>query len=179
MLGIHQPSEATLEYCCSLIAEYTALDCAQVLTLLKRYGGLSRRDRNRIAKLMCQSHARKMESGGRSYFVRRPLKIEGRLFQQIRCFWVLLDYLDRVDHHCAANTASSLISMEIGGRDYSILSVPKGKERACSYSMERGGSTRYFILVEDLEQIPLIRGTQIHAFALLDEKNTVHYYKGE
>lgn len=64
MLGVYQPSEATLEYCCSLITEYTALDCAQVLTLLKRYGGLSRRDRNRVAKLMCQSHARKMEAGG-------------------------------------------------------------------------------------------------------------------
>lgn len=176
MLGIHQPSEATLEYCCSLMMEYTALDCAQVLTLLKRYGGLSRRERNRVTKLLCLSHAKRIESGDRAYFVRCPVKIEGRLLQQVRCFWVLLDYLDKVDHHCAAGTASSVISMEIGGRDYSILYVPKGKERACSYGMERGGMTRYFVVVEDLEQIPLIRGTQIHAFALLDERNTVRYY---
>ena len=179
MLGIRQPSDVGLEYCAALLTEYTALDCTQVLTLLKRYGGLSRRDRNHIAKLLCQGHAKRIEAGERSYFVRRPLRVEGRLLWQVRCFWVLLDYLDRVDHHCAANTPSSLIFMEIGGRDYSILYVPKGMERMCSYSMERGGKTCYFVVVEDLAQIPLIRGTQIHAFALLDERNTVRYYAAE
>ena len=44
MLGIRQPSDAGLEYCAALMTEYTALDCAQVLTLLKRYGGLSRHE---------------------------------------------------------------------------------------------------------------------------------------
>ena len=179
MLGIRQPSDAGLEYCAALITEYTALDCAQVLTLLKRYGGLSRHDRNHIVKLLCQGHAKKVETGERSYLVRRPLRVEGPLLWQVRCFWVLLDYLDRVNHHCAANTPSGLISMEIGGRDYSVLYVPKGKERMCSYSMERGGKIRYFVVVEDLAQIPLIRGTQIHAFALLDERNTVRYYAAE
>lgn len=179
MLGIRQPSDAGLEYCAALMTEYTALDCAQVLTLLKRYGGLSRHDRNHIVKLLCQGHAKKVETGERSYLVRRPLRVEGPLLWQVRCFWVLLDYLDRVDHHCAANTPSGLISMEIGGRDYSVLYVPKGKERMCSYSMERGGKIRYFVVVEDLAQIPLIRGTQIHAFALLDERNTVRYYAAE
>ncbi len=179
MLGIRQPSDAGLEYCAALITEYTALDCAQVLTLLKRYGGLSRRDRNHIAKLLCQGHAKRIEAGERSYFVRRPLRVEGRLLWQVRCFWVLLDYLDRVDRHCAANTPSSFISMEISGRDYSILYVPRGKEQAYSYAMERGGKTRYFVMVEDLAQIPLIRGAQIHAFALLDERNTVRYYAAE
>lgn len=179
MLGIRQPSDAGLEYCAALMTEYTALDCAQVLTLLKRYGGLSRHDRNHIVKLLCQGHAKKVEAGERSYLVRRPLRVEGPLLWQVRCFWVLLDYLDRVDHHCAANTSSGLISMEIGGRDYSVLYVPKGKERMCSYSMERGGRSRYFVMVEDLAQIPLIRGTQIHAFALLDERNAVRYYAAE
>ena len=179
MLGIRQPSDAGLEYCATLMTEYTALDCAQVLTLLKRYGGISRHDRNHIVKLLCRGHAKKVEAGERSYFVRRPLRVEGPLLLQVRCFWVLLDYLDRVNHHCAANTPSGLISMEIGGRDYSVLYVPKGKERMCSYSMERGGRTRYFVMVEDLAQIPLIRGTQIHAFALLDERNAVRYYAAE
>ena len=179
MLGIRQPSDAGLEYCAALITEYTALDCAQILTLLKRYGGLSRRDRNHVARLLCQGRAKRIEAGERSYFVRRPLRVEGRLLWQVRCFWVLLDYLDRVDRHCAANTPSSFISMEIGSRDYSVLYVPKGKERAACYSMERGGKTRYFVMVEDLAQIPLIRGTQIHAFALLDERNTVRYYAAE
>ncbi|MCI8755145.1 MAG: hypothetical protein HFG18_00995 [Oscillospiraceae bacterium] len=48
----------------------------------------------------------------------------------------------------------------------------------CSYLMEQSGLTRYFIVVENLAQIPLIKGGQIHAFVLLDEKNTLHYYSG-
>lgn len=66
MLGIHQPSDANLEYCAALLTEYTALDCAQILTLLKRYGGLSRRDRNHIARLLCQGHAKRIDAGERS-----------------------------------------------------------------------------------------------------------------
>ena len=72
MLGIRQPSDAGLEYCAALLTEYTALDCAQVLTLLKRYGNLSRRDRNHIAKLLCQGHAKRIEAGERSYLSGAP-----------------------------------------------------------------------------------------------------------
>lgn len=60
--------------------------------------------------------------------------------------------------------------MEIGGRDYSILYAERGKERACCYSMEQSGETRYFVLIEDLSQIQLIKGNRIHAFAVLNEK---------
>lgn len=181
MLGISQPSDVTLEYCCGLMAEYTALDCAQVFTLLKRYGNIPAKQRLNIGRAMCrQQYARKITAGERAYFVRHPkVRLSGRLMQQIRCFWVLLDYLNRVDQHYATGTPSSLISMEIGGRDYSILYCELGKERMCNYSMERGGETRYFVLVENAGQIPLIKGEQIHAFALLDEKNTVHYYSKE
>lgn len=91
---------------------------------------------------------------------------------------MLLDYIDKVDRHFATGTPGSLISMEIEGRDYSILYAQLGKEKMCSYLMEQSGLTRYFIVVENLAQIPLIKGGQIHAFVLLDEKNTLHYYSG-
>lgn len=180
MLGIRQPSDVTLEYCCALMMEYTALDCAQVFTLLKKYGQIPDKQRLNIVKAMCaQKYAQKITVGDRSCLIRHPrVQVAGRLMQQIRCFWVLLDYLDRVDRHFAAGTPSSLISMEIGGRDYSILYCERGKERMCNYQMERGGETRYFVVVEDAAQIPLVKGGRIHAFASLDEKNTVHYYAG-
>lgn len=179
--GIKRPEEVDLEYCCSLMAEYTALDCAQMFSLLKRYGGYRKRDRIDICRQMrMQKYIHRIEVEDRKYFVLNPqISVTGRLQQQIRCFWLLLDYLDRVDQHFAAGTPSSVITMEIEGRDYSILYAAKGKERACNYSMERGGITRYFVMVEDLSQIPLIKNEQIHAFAMLDEKNTVHYYLPE
>lgn len=131
-----------------------------------------------MGKTLCQEYyAARIAFEGRTYFVRHPkIQIKGRLRQQIRCFWVLLDYLDRVDRHYASGTPSSLISMEIDGRDYSILYAERGKERMCSYQMAQGGATRYFVVVEDTAQIPLIKGEQIHAFALLDERNSVKYY---
>lgn len=178
MLGIQGPTDLTLEYCCRLVKEYTALDCAQLFSILRRYGRMNYAKRSKLANAMCHGqYAKKIAYEGRTYFISRPMvRIEGRLREQVRCFWVLMDYLDRVDRHYASGTESSAISMEIEGRDYSILYAEKGKERLCSYRMEVGGVTRYFILVEDLEQIPLIKGKHIHAFALLDGKNAVHYY---
>lgn len=179
MLGIGQASEVTLEYCRTLMVEYGALDSAQLFTLLKKYGQIPDKQRLQISKTLCREQcARRISFEGRSYFVRHPkIRIRGRMQQQIRCFWVLLDYLDRADRHYATGTPSSLISMEIDGRDYSILYAERGKERMCCYQMSQGGTTRYFVVVEDIRQIPLIKGEQIHAFALLDERNTVKYYQ--
>ena len=178
MYGIQRPEDVDLEYCCSLIAEYTALDCAQLFGLLKKYGGYKKRGRIDICRQMrMKKYAYRIADQDRKYYVKNPrISITNRLKRQIKCFWVLLDYLDQADQHFASGALSSLITMEIGGRDYSILYAERGKERVCNYSMERGGITRYFVLVDDLSQIPLIKNEQIHAFAMLDEKNTVHYY---
>jgi len=181
MLGLKGSSHVTLEYFCELMREYKALDSAQIFIMLKRYSGFTRKQRIRFCTRLCDAqYARKTQIGERYYFILRPnIRVEGQLLQQIKCFWVLLDYMDHADRHYATGTPGCLISMEIDGRDYSILYVEKGKEKACSYQMERGGVTRYFVLVEDMSQIPLIKGDQIHAFAMLDEKNTVHYYKNQ
>ena len=179
MLGIPEGG-VTLDYCCKLMMEYTALDSAQLYLLLKRFSPYSRKKRMQLCRTLCHTqYARQISANGRNYFILRPgIKIEGRLKQQICCFWIPLDYIDKVDRHFATGTPGSLISMEIGGRDYTVLYVQQGKEKLCSYQMEQGGVTRYFILVEDLSQIPLIKGGQIHAYAMLDEKNTIHYYSG-
>ena len=181
MLGLKNMNRVSLEYFSELMREYKALDSAQIYTLLKRYSSYSRRQRMHFCRRLCDAqYARKTQLGDRSYYILRPnIRVEGHILHQIRCFWILIDYMDQVDGHYATGTPGCLISMEIDGRDYSILYVEKGKEKACSYQMGRGGVTRYFVMVEELSQIPLIKGDQIHAFALLDEKNTVHYYKNQ
>lgn len=180
MLGIPEGSAITLEYCCKLMMEYTVLDSAQLYILLKRFSPYGRKKRLQFCRTLCHTqYARQTEYGGRNYFILRPgIKIQGRIKQQVSCFWVLLDYIDKVDRHFATGTPGSLISMEIEGRDYRILYVEPGKEKMCSYLMEQSGMTRYFIVVEDLAQIPLVKGGQIHSYVLLDEKNTIHYYLG-
>lgn len=185
MHGIKEPSDVTLEYCCKLMLEYSALDTAQMYGILKEYSGIkSKKLRKQMMRQMCQlQYARIIHLDGRNYFIRhKKTEIKGRVKAQVMCFWVLLKYLDRVDRHYASGTASSVISMEIAGRDYSIIYVEQGKELMCSYSMEKGGVTRYFVVVDDAAQIPLIKGDQIHAFVTVSADRKVQYFaaaKGE
>lgn len=179
MLGIKEPSDVTLEYCCKLMLEYSALDSAQLFTIIKQYGEQSKSKRKQLVQQMRQmQYAYIVRKEDRIYYVRRrKIEIEGQIKAQVICFWVLLKYLNRVDRHHASGTPSSVISMEIEGRDYSIIYVEQGKELMCSYSMEKGGVTRYFVVVEDAAQIPLIKGDQIHAFVTVDEVRQVQFYK--
>ena len=116
MLGIPEGG-VTLDYCCKLMMEYTALDSAQLYLLLKRFSPYSRKKRMQLCRTLCHTqYARQISANGRNYFILRPgIKIEGRLKQQICCFWILLDYIDKVDRHFATGTPGSLISMEFGG----------------------------------------------------------------
>jgi hypothetical protein len=128
---------------------------------------------------MCgKKYARKIKYDNRTYFVGGPkvsLK-KGRYKEQIICFWVLLDYIDKVDRHYATGTFSR-ISMEIGNKDYSIVHVGPGLERFCNSHMERGGETRYFVIVDDPAQIPLIKGDKIHSFATVSQTGQIQYYE--
>lgn len=178
MEGVSHSSCVTLEYCCRLIREYSALDCAQIFTLMKKYGGIADRQRRNIEKAMCvRQFARKFTYAERSYFVGYPnINVKkGRYREQIICFWILLDYIDKADNHYATGTFSR-ISMEIGNRDYDIVHVSKGCERLCISHMNQGGETRYFVVVDDIEQIPLIHGDKIHTFATVSKTGTIQYY---
>lgn len=184
MMGIRDPSDVTPEYCCRLLLEYSALDSAQLFSLMKLYGELPKQKRKQMVQhIRNQQYAYVIQQEDRYYYVRRrKIAIEGRVKAQVMCFWVLLKYLNKVDRHYASGTGSSVISMEIGGRDYSIIYVEPGKEVMCSYSMEKGGVTRYFVVVDDAGQIPLIKGEHIHAFVTVSKRREVRYYtavKGE
>lgn len=177
MEGILHPSHASMEYCAKLIREYSILDCAQVYLLLKKCGGLSKKARFGEVKKLCRlRHAMPVSHGGRNYLAGGPrLRPEGRYLAQILCFWILLDYIDKVDSHYAKGTYSR-VSLEFEGRDYDILYVERGYERLCMNNMEQGGKTRFFVVVENVEQIPLIKGEKIHTFATVNERGGIQYY---
>lgn len=180
MDGVLYSSQVDLEYCRRLVKEYSVLDCAQIYALMKRVGQLPKRRRQYIAKSLCaRGFALKIAEGDRSYFIRGPgLFPKGKYRTQIICFWVLLDYIDRVDSHHAAGMFSR-ISLEIDGRAYGIMYVKQGQERLCNANIRSGSDTRYFVIVEDIAQIPLIKGDKIHSFATVSEKGEVEYYAAE
>ena len=179
MDGVLHPSCVTFDYCCLLIREYVVLDCAQLFTLLKKHSEIPDTQRRKIELAICgRKYARKIRYADRTYLVAGP-KVslnKGRYKEQIICFWVLLDYIDKVDRHYATGTFSR-ISMEIGEKDYSIVHVSPGLERLCNSHMEQGGETRYFVIVDDPAQIPLIQGDRIHTFATVSKTGQIQYYE--
>lgn len=181
MDGVLHSSHVDLRYCHRLIQEYGVLDSAQLYVLLKRHRQISKKKRYYIIKnLYMQNLARRVLIDDRSYFVRGPgISPTGKYKSQIICFWVLLDYIHKVDNHHAVGTFIR-ISMEIDGRDYAIAHVKNGEERLCNANIRAEGDVRYFIIVEDVSQIPLIKGDKIHTFATVSEQGKVEYYsKGE
>lgn len=180
MDGVLHGSQVDLEYCYRLIQEYSILDSAQLFVLMKRADYLNKRQRHHIGKsLQARGLALKTARDGRNYFAKGPgLSPTGKFRAQIVCFWVLLDYIGRVDSHHATGMFSR-ITMEIDGRDYNIVYVKKGHERLCNANMRAGGDTRYFVVVEDVAQIPLIKGDKIHTFATVSDTGRVEYYSLE
>ena len=177
MDGVLHSSQVDFDYCCLLIREYSILDAAQVYALMKRAGQLSRRRRLYIAKSLCaRGYALKLVEGDRSYFARCPgLTPTGKYRAQITCFWLLLDYIDKVDSHNAVGTFNR-ISLEIDGRSYGVMLVKRGQERLCNANIKAGGDIRYFVIVEDVSQIPMINMDKVHTFATVSEHGQVEYY---
>lgn len=180
MEGILHESQNLSEYCWQLLLEYSVLDTAQIFGLLKQNGVKSKRERERIARsLRHRGLTRRLTIGDRTYYTKNPqIKPTGKYMAQIRCFWILLQYIGRVDSHHAAGTFSR-ITMEIDGRDYDIVYVPEGAERLCLSHIRRGGDTRYFVVVEDVSQIPLLQSEKIHTYATVSEQGEVEYYAGQ
>jgi hypothetical protein len=166
-----------MRYCYQLIQEYGILDGAQLYTLLKNVGQRDKKERNYIINgLYVRNLARRLPLYDRSYYVKSPgITPTGKHKAQIICFWLLLDYIHKVDNHHAAGTYSR-ISMEIDGRGYDIVYVKKGEERLCNANMRTSGDVRYFVVVEDVSQIPLIKGDKVHTFATVSEQGKVEYY---
>ena len=177
MDGVLHTSQIDMEYCLELIREYSVLDSAQLFVLMKKAPHINKRRRHYIGKsLYARGFARTITYGGRRYYTASPgILPTGKFKAQIVCFWVLLDYICRVDKHGATGTFSR-IYMEIDGRDYDIVYVEKGQERLCNANMRAGGDVRYFVVVEDAAQIPLIKGDKIHTFATVTEQGKVDYY---
>jgi hypothetical protein len=180
MDGVLHGSQVDVEYCWRLIKEYSILDSAQIFAVMKKSEKLTKRKRHYIGKsLTARGLAIRITHNDRRYFAKGPgLSPTGKHFAQIVCFWVLIDYITKVDRHNATGTFIR-ISMEIDGRDYGIVYVEKGQEKLCNANMRTGGDVRYFVVVEDTAQIPHIKGDNIHIFAAVSDEGKVEYYSME
>lgn len=177
MDGILHESQDFLDYCRLLLHEYSILDSAQLFGLLKENSGLSKKARERLMRSVRHwGTTHYMELNDRKYYAKNPhIKPAGRYLAQIKCFWVLLQYIDKVDCHNAPGTFTR-IAMEIGERSYGIVYVPDGAERLCNSHIRRSGDVRYFVIVDEPEQIQRISAEKVHTYATVGDRGQVEYY---
>ena len=177
MLGIAGLRDAPLEYCWQLIQEYSILHNAQIHVLLKKHSSLTKNDRHRLFKSLRKQWRIRDVHHNDSHYITNNAKMTptGNYQKQIACFWVLINYFDKAQNHYATGTFTR-ISMEIEGRDFSIVYVGIGDEALCQVNIEKGGETMYIVVVENIEQMKLIHSEKIRTFAMVDEKGKVRYF---
>ena len=98
----------------------------------------------------------------------------------IAAFWVLLDFLEKVETHFASDFPVKL-SFFADSEVYDIIHVPYGQEMVICHALkgQQEEAARRIILIEDQEQIPDINITNIAGFCTVDADGSVHYYKLE
>ena len=178
--GVKAPDNLTIDYCWQLVQEYSILHNAQINVLLKKYSALNKNDRRRLLRSLSQQwHISKLDYQDAMYFANKPdITPTGRYQKQIACFWVLLDYFDKVSSHYATGTFTR-ISMEISKQEYSLVYVGIGDEGLCMANIQKSGDTLFIVIVEKPEQIMRIKSDKIRVFATVNEKGAVRYYAAQ
>lgn len=95
----------------------------------------------------------------------------------IAAFWVLLDFIDRVEYHTASDFPVK-ISFFCDGEFYEIIYIEEGQEVLLSHALTEKEPARRIILVESPEQIKSVHIPGAAGFCTVTE-STVRYYKLE
>lgn len=101
-------------------------------------------------------------------------------YEMIAAFWVLLDFLDRVDYHVAGEYPVKIsFFCTDGDGDYEIVYVAPGNEMMISraLSMLKSNGSQRIIVVNDTKQIPSIHVPDVAAFCTVSHNGNVSYYK--
>ncbi len=96
----------------------------------------------------------------------------------VAAFWVLLDFIDRVEYHTAGEFPVK-ISFFADGEDYEIIHVPAESEILIAHALScrRGPPARRLIVIDRLEQINRFKAASIAAFCMAAPDGAVQYYK--
>ncbi|WP_326975356.1 DUF5697 family protein [Caproicibacter sp. BJN0012] len=96
----------------------------------------------------------------------------------IAAFWVLLDFIDRVEYHTASDFPVK-ISFFCDGEMYEIVRIAFGQEVLITHALPKEDDARRIILVDCPKQIEVIHISGIAGFCTVDPDGATHYYKLE
>lgn len=96
----------------------------------------------------------------------------------IAAFWVLLDFIERVEYHTAGEFPVK-IDFFAGGEAYEVIHVPLESEMLVSHALKnlKGQTAGRLVLIEREEQIKDIDVPNTAAFCTVSPIGAVQYYK--
>lgn len=161
------------EAICRDISEYHVLMEAQLLRLYPK----KKRVIPTLLNYLCRQ-GRICKQGDQ--YAQAPMQFKQPDDGLLKALWVLVDLIDRVEYHATANKPAKII-FAIDGQVYEIVYVPQGSEKAINPIMAEkyDASTRYMVLVDQVEQIPLVEFPNIWGYCTVSPTGEVQYYEKE
>ena len=96
----------------------------------------------------------------------------------IRAFWVLLDFIDKVEFHIPG-IFPVLISFFVSGDLYDILYIPRGQEAMIQAAIPRQEKSppRRILLLDALSQKPMLHIPNTTGYCLADWEGNISFYQ--
>lgn len=154
-----------------IISMYGALPLQQVVSA---FPGRAESIRNLVARFVKQKRLHYHADSG----IVSESPDRGVTDGMIPAFWVLLDFLDRVQYHTASDFPAT-ISFFTEDDAFDIIVVREGQENLVSHALSYGDSenaSKRLIVVDCPEQIPKLRISHTAGFCTVDSGGEVSYF---
>lgn len=94
--------------------------------------------------------------------------------------WVLTDFIDRVEYHAVGDYPAKLIFFA-DGTVYEVIHAAQGKETLLAHVMsgKSNETSRYLVLVDDIEQIEELHLPNVSGYCTVSDTGEVTYYQKE
>lgn len=96
----------------------------------------------------------------------------------IAAFWVLLDFIDRVEYHTSSDFPVK-ISFFSENKMYEIIYVAYGQELLVGHALSEKDDARRIIVVDDPKQIEQLNIPGVSGYCTVSPDGQISYYKLE
>lgn len=195
------------QYVEDLVEEYGSVRSDQLLRLYENMGTPPKKAEKAINSI--KNLASRMfydKNAGAYYSNSYERKSLSQEFAMEKCFWVMLDFINRVENHFPVGSylSPSQICLMLEDRSYEIAYCQKGMEEYFNNQLRAARiellcraestyfapivekddkavieATKYIVVVENIEDAGRIRSKQIAFFVTLDEENVCTFYSAE
>ena len=195
------------QYVEDLVEEYGSVRSDQLLRLYENMGTPPKKSEKAINSIKNLASRMFYDKNADAYYSnsyeRKSLSQE---FAMEKCFWVMLDFINKVENHFPVGSylSPSQICLMLEDRSYEIAYCQKGlgtyfnnQLRAARLELlcraestyfapivEKDDkavieATKYIVVLDDIEDARQIRSQQIAYFVTLDEENVCTFYSAE